>query len=68
MEATVCRFKFTCMLYTRSITTTTENVIELRYQVFCVKKGDLESNQLLHCADCLKKHCQRENYHCKFGA
>ena len=63
----VCRFKFTCMLY-RSITTTTENVIELRYQVFCVKKGDLESNKLLPCADCLKKHCQRENYHRKFGA
>ena len=45
LEATFCRFKSTCMLY-RSITTTTENVIELRYQVFCAKKGDLESNQL----------------------
>ena len=30
--------------------------------------GDLESNQFLPCADCLKKHCQRESYHRKFGA
>ena len=35
---------------------------ELRYRLFCAKKGKLDSNQLPPCADCLRKHSLRANY------
>ena len=40
----------------------TSDVNELRYALFCAKKGEAESHQLPPCRDCLKKHCQRANY------
>ena len=52
--------KFACQLY--SSTSRTESVNALRYMLFCAKKGELESNQLPPCADCLRKHSQRANY------
>lgn len=52
--------KFACQLY--SSTSRTESVNALRYMLFCAKKGELESNQLPPCADCLRKHSQCANY------
>ena len=40
----------------------TSNVYELRYAIFCAKKGEAESHQPPPCRDCIKKHCQRANY------
>ena len=38
-------------------------VNDLRYHLFCVKKGEIESHQLPRtCRDCLVKHAQRANY------
>ena len=50
----------TCKLYASKSTTTTVN--DLRYQLFCAKKGEIESHQLPPCRDCLVKHSQRANY------
>ena len=50
----------TCKLYGSKSTTTTVN--DLRYQLFCAKKGEIESHQLPLCRDCLVKHSQRANY------
>ena len=50
----------TCQLYAPKTTTTTVN--DLRYQLFCAKKGEIESHQLPPCRDCLVKHFQRANY------
>ena len=51
---------FVCALY--GATKGTSDVNELRYALFCAKKGEAESHQLPPCRDCLKKHCQRANY------
>ena len=51
---------FTCLLYAPKVFTTKVN--ELRYQLFCVKKGEIESHQLPLCEDCLTKHAQGANY------
>ena len=37
-------------------------VNELRYALFCAKKGEEESHQLPPCRDCLKRQCHRANY------
>ena len=50
----------TCRLYAPR--TTIETVNDLRYQLFCAKKGEIESHQLPPCRDCLMKHSQRANY------
>jgi hypothetical protein len=52
--------EFTCMMY--SSTPGTSDVNELRYRLFCIKKGKLDSNQLPPCADCLQNHSLRANY------
>ena len=52
--------EFTCKLY--SSNPGTNDVNELRYRLFCAKKGKLDSNQLPPCADCLRKHSLRANY------
>ena len=52
--------EFTCKLY--SSNPGTSDVNELRYRLFCAKKGKLDSNQLPPCADCLRKHALRANY------
>ena len=51
---------FTCLLYALKVFTTKVN--ELRYQLFCAKKGEIESHQLPPCEDCLTKYAQRANY------
>uniref|UniRef100_UPI00358DDB47 uncharacterized protein n=1 Tax=Myxine glutinosa TaxID=7769 RepID=UPI00358DDB47 len=51
---------FTCLLYGPKALST--NVNDLRYHLFCAKKGEVESHQLPPCRDCLVKHAQRANY------
>ncbi|KAK3751112.1 hypothetical protein QZH41_016239, partial [Actinostola sp. cb2023] len=52
--------EFTCMLYSSNSGTTSVN--ELRYRLFCARKGNLESSQLPPCEDTLRKHCDRSNH------
>ena len=40
----------------------TGEVNELRYQLFCAKRGEVESSQLPPCRDCLFMHVLRANY------
>lgn len=51
---------FSCRLYGCKLQDPKVN--ELRYNLFCSKKGELESYQLPPCSDCLLKHSQRANY------
>ena len=51
---------FTCVMYAPKAPTIKIN--ELRYHLFCAKKGEIESHQLPPCKDCLTKHAQRANY------
>jgi hypothetical protein len=50
---------FTCALYGSKTLT---DVNKLRYTMFCAKKGNIESQQLPPCQDCLRKHILRANY------
>ena len=52
--------KFTCTMYCS--TPGTSNINELRYRLFCLKRGDVESNQLPPCNDTLRKHALRASY------
>ena len=52
--------KFTCQMYVAA--TKTEDVNDLRYQLFCMKRGEVESSQLPPCRDCLIMHAQLANY------
>ena len=52
--------EFVCQLYAAKPSTT--NIDELRYNLFCTRKGDIESPQLPPCKDCLQKHILRANY------
>ena len=52
--------EFTCFMY--SSNPGTKDVNDLRYRLFCAKKGDLDSNQLPPCVDTLRKHCERANF------
>ncbi len=51
---------FTCLLYAPKVSTTKVN--DLRYNLFCAKKGEIESHQLPPCEDCLANHIFRANY------
>ena len=51
---------FTCLLYCANAGT--ENINELRYRLFTIKKGEVESWQLPPCSASLYKHCLRANY------
>ena len=51
---------FTCLLYAPKSSSHTVNA--LRYDLFCAKKGEVESHQLPPCIDCLQKHAHRANY------
>ena len=53
--------KFTCLLYGQK----TNSVNECRYKIFCARRGDIESNHLPPCLDCLRKHVLRANYQAK---
>jgi len=50
----------TCKIYMPSATTTEVN--KLRYQIFCAKRGEVESSQLPPCKDCLYMQALRANY------
>ena len=50
----------TCRMYLSSTNTTEVN--KLRYQLFCAKRGEIESSQLPPCEDCLFMHTLRANY------
>ncbi|KAK3729656.1 hypothetical protein QZH41_006396 [Actinostola sp. cb2023] len=51
---------FTCHMYCSR--PGTNDINELRYRLFCAKKGNIDSMQLPPCADCLFKHACRANY------
>ena len=52
--------EFTCSMYCRN--TKAKGVNELRYDIFCAKKGDVSSGQLPPCKDALLQHTKRANY------
>ena len=52
--------RFTSAMYCKNAGTNEVN--ELRYRLFCLKKGDVDSNQLPPCDDSLRKHALRANY------
>ena len=52
--------EFTCLLY--STNTVTTKVNDLRYQLFCSRRAEIESHQLPPCRNCLVKHAKRANY------
>jgi len=56
---------FTCHMY--ATTTTITEVNELRYQLLCAKRGEIESSQLPPCRDCLRMHVLRVNYQASIG-
>jgi len=51
---------FTCRLYVAQ--TDISEVNEMRYQLFRIKNGNVDSSQLPPCKDCLKMHAVRANY------
>ena len=51
---------FTCLLYAPKGSSVKVN--GLRYNLFCAKKGEIESHQLPPCRDYLEKHTQWANY------
>ena len=51
---------FTCKLYTTSMTT--EDINTARHQLFCARRGELESSQMPPCKDCRFMHAMRANY------
>lgn len=50
----------TCHMYLPSTHTTSVNI--LRYQLFCARRGEVESSNLPPCEDCLYMHSLRANY------
>ena len=52
--------QFTCPICVAASRTT--EVKDLRYQLFCVKMGEIESSLLPLCRDCLFMHLIRANY------
>ena len=52
--------EITCHMYVPSTHATDVNT--LRYQLFCARRGEVESSQLPPCGDCLFMHAMRANY------
>ncbi|KAG0716309.1 hypothetical protein GWK47_009996 [Chionoecetes opilio] len=52
--------EITCHMYLPSTHTTEVN--KLRYELFCARRGEVESSQLPPCEDCLFMHALRANY------
>ena len=50
---------YTSLLYAPKTSSTKIN--DLRYHLFCAKKGEIESHQLPPCRNCLEKHALRAN-------
>ena len=53
--------ELTCLLYCNNTVIMKDN--ELRYQLFCSRRGEIKKHQLSPCKDCLVKHSKRANYH-----
>ena len=51
---------FTCQMY--AVRSTASDINEQRYNIFRVRKGNIESSQLPPCKDCLRMHALRANY------
>ena len=51
---------YTSLLYAPKTSST--KIKDLRYRLFCAKKGEIESHQLPPCRDCVEKHALRANY------
>ena len=51
---------FTCKLYTSS--TRPVDINTARHQIFCARRGELESNELPPCENCLIVHTMHANY------
>lgn len=51
---------FVCRMYAPSSNVCDVN--DLRYLLFCTKRGEMESSLLPPCRDCLQMHIQRANY------
>ena len=49
-------------MQTVHISTTTVDINTARHQLFCARRGELESTQLPPCDDCLFMHTMRANY------
>ena len=56
---------FTCKLYPTSMTT--EDINTARYQLFCARRGELESSLMPPCKDCRFMHAMRANYQAASG-
>ncbi len=54
--------QFTCTKPKGKISQFANTVNELRYQLFCAKKGEAKSSKLPPCRDCLFLHAQRAIY------
>jgi len=54
--------KFTCQIYSSSTSLTKVN--DLRFTIFCARKGEVESWQLPPCSSSLLNHSKRANYQC----
>ena len=52
--------EITCHMYV--LATHTSEVNKLRHQMFCSRRGELESSQLPPCEDCLSMHTLHANY------
>ena len=52
--------KFTCKLYLTAGSSFEVN--ECRHQLFCSKRGDVNSSQLPPCKDCMLQHLKRVNF------
>ena len=51
--------KFTCHMYGSSLTTSAN---ELRYKIYCTKKGKITCEDLAPCHSTFLQHCNRANY------
>ena len=52
--------QFTCCIYVA--TSSTNEVNDMCYQLFCAKRGEIEFSLLPPCRDCLLMHLHRANY------
>lgn len=52
--------QFTCRMYVAA--SSTGEVNDLRYQLFCTKRGEVDPSQMPPCRDCLFMHILRANY------
>ena len=53
--------EFTCLFYGSK---TLSDINELRYELFCSRKGKIDSSLLPPCRNTLRKHIDRVNYQC----